>query len=173
MGRRGRSKQLLDDLKEKRGYWKLKDGTLDRILQRTRRGYRFVVRQAAERINSLIASFLVHIILINIDFDYVKFARNNFNDSHHNLVSNYCYAIKCLIENQKRQWFITYQPNRKLKKDVMQWWTCLRTYRACVLKNRASSSKIQCRHVLELPHTASLHHSTTGVVKVTLMQFHY
>ena len=32
MGKRGRSKQLLDDLKEKRGYWKLKDGTLDRIL---------------------------------------------------------------------------------------------------------------------------------------------
>ena len=49
--------------------------------------------------NSLIASFLVHIILINIDFDYVKFARNNINVSHHNLVSNYCYAIKYLIDN--------------------------------------------------------------------------
>jgi len=34
--RRGRRrKQLLDDLKEKRGYWKLKDEALDRTLWRT------------------------------------------------------------------------------------------------------------------------------------------
>jgi hypothetical protein len=33
MGRRGRrSKQLLDDLKEKRRYWKLKEEALDRTL---------------------------------------------------------------------------------------------------------------------------------------------
>jgi len=32
-GRRGRiSKELLDDLKEKRGYWKLKEETLDHCL---------------------------------------------------------------------------------------------------------------------------------------------
>jgi hypothetical protein len=45
--RRGRrSKQLLDDLKEKTGYWKLKEEALDRTLWRTRlgRGYRPVVR---------------------------------------------------------------------------------------------------------------------------------
>jgi hypothetical protein len=38
-GRRG--KQLLDDLKKTRGYWKLKEEALDRILRRTRfgRGY--------------------------------------------------------------------------------------------------------------------------------------
>jgi hypothetical protein len=38
-GRRG--KQLLDDLKEKRRYWKFKDEALDRTLWRTRfgRGY--------------------------------------------------------------------------------------------------------------------------------------
>jgi hypothetical protein len=41
-GRRGRrGKQLLDDLKEKRRYWKLKEEALDRTLWRTRfaRGY--------------------------------------------------------------------------------------------------------------------------------------
>jgi hypothetical protein len=39
-GRRGRrGKQLLDDLKEKRRYWKLKEGSLDRTVWRTGRGY--------------------------------------------------------------------------------------------------------------------------------------
>jgi hypothetical protein len=50
-GRRGRRrKRLLDDLKEKRRYWKLKEEALDRTLWRTRfgRGYRPVVRQSAE-----------------------------------------------------------------------------------------------------------------------------
>jgi hypothetical protein len=38
-GRQGRRrKQLLDDLKEKRRYWKLKEGTLDRSMWRTRFG---------------------------------------------------------------------------------------------------------------------------------------
>ena len=47
--RRGRRrKQLLDDLKEKRGYWKLKDEALDRTLWRTGfgRGYGPVVRHS-------------------------------------------------------------------------------------------------------------------------------
>jgi hypothetical protein len=46
-GRRGRKyKQLLDDLKEKRGYWKLKEEALHRCLWKTRfgRGYGPVVR---------------------------------------------------------------------------------------------------------------------------------
>jgi hypothetical protein len=50
-GRRGRRrKQLLDDLKAKRKYWKLKEEALDRTLWRTRfgRGYGPVVRQTAE-----------------------------------------------------------------------------------------------------------------------------
>jgi hypothetical protein len=50
-GRRGRRlKQLLDDLKEKRGYWKLKEEALDRTVWRTRfgRDYGPVVRQTAE-----------------------------------------------------------------------------------------------------------------------------
>jgi hypothetical protein len=50
-GRRGRRrKQLLDDLKEKRKSWKLKEEALDRTLWRTRfgRGYGPVVRQNAE-----------------------------------------------------------------------------------------------------------------------------
>jgi hypothetical protein len=49
-GRRGtRRKQLLDDLKEKKGYWKLKEEALDRTVWRTRigRGYGSVVRQTA------------------------------------------------------------------------------------------------------------------------------
>jgi hypothetical protein len=47
-GRRGRRrKQLLDDLEEKRRYWKLKEEALDRTIWRTRfgRGYGPVVRQ--------------------------------------------------------------------------------------------------------------------------------
>jgi hypothetical protein len=51
-GRRGRRrKRLLDYLKEKRRYWKLKEEALDRTLWRTRFGigYRTVVRQTAER----------------------------------------------------------------------------------------------------------------------------
>jgi hypothetical protein len=48
--RRRRRKQLLDDLKEKRRYWKLKEEALDRTLWRTRfgRGYGPVVRQTTE-----------------------------------------------------------------------------------------------------------------------------
>jgi len=51
MGRRGiRCKQLLDDLKGKRGYWKLKEGALDSTLWRTcfGRGCGPVVRQMNE-----------------------------------------------------------------------------------------------------------------------------
>jgi hypothetical protein len=45
-GRRGRRRrQLLDDLKEKRRYWKLKEKALDRTLWR---GYGPVVRQTTE-----------------------------------------------------------------------------------------------------------------------------
>jgi hypothetical protein len=50
-GRRGRRrKQLLDDLTEKRRYWKLKEKALDRTLWSTRfgRGYGPVVRQTTE-----------------------------------------------------------------------------------------------------------------------------
>jgi hypothetical protein len=50
-GRRGRRrKRLLDDLKGKRKYWKLKEEALDRTVLRTRfgRGYGPVVRQTAE-----------------------------------------------------------------------------------------------------------------------------
>jgi hypothetical protein len=49
--RRGRrSKQLLDDIKETRGYWKLKEEVLDRTVWKTRfgRGYGPVVRQTTE-----------------------------------------------------------------------------------------------------------------------------
>jgi hypothetical protein len=51
MGRRERRrKQLLENLKKKIRYWKLKEEALDRTLWRTRfrRGYGPVVRQTAE-----------------------------------------------------------------------------------------------------------------------------
>jgi hypothetical protein len=51
MERRGRRrKQLLDDLKEKRRYWKLKEKALLRTLWRTRfgRGYGPIIRQTTE-----------------------------------------------------------------------------------------------------------------------------
>jgi hypothetical protein len=50
-GRQGkRSKQLLNNLEEKRGYWQLKEEALDRTLWRNRSGrvYGTVVRQTAE-----------------------------------------------------------------------------------------------------------------------------
>jgi len=50
-GRRGRRhRQLLDNLKEKTGYWKLKKEALDRSLRRTSfvSGYGSVVSQATE-----------------------------------------------------------------------------------------------------------------------------
>jgi hypothetical protein len=45
-----RLKQLLDDLKEKRRYWKLKEEALDRILWKTRfvRDYGPLVRQTTK-----------------------------------------------------------------------------------------------------------------------------
>ena len=51
MGRRGRRlKQLLDKVKETRGYWKLKEEALDGSLWRTGfgRDYEPVVRQTVE-----------------------------------------------------------------------------------------------------------------------------
>jgi hypothetical protein len=50
-GRRGRrSKQLLDDLKDRRRYCKLKEEALDRALWRTGfgRGFGHVIRQTTE-----------------------------------------------------------------------------------------------------------------------------
>jgi hypothetical protein len=46
----GRSKQLLDDLEESRGYWRLKAEALDRTAWRARfgRSYGIVVRHTAE-----------------------------------------------------------------------------------------------------------------------------
>jgi hypothetical protein len=52
--RRGRRRRkLLDDLKERRGYWHLKEEALDRTLWRARvgRGFGPVVRQTAKWIN--------------------------------------------------------------------------------------------------------------------------
>jgi hypothetical protein len=51
MAKRGtRCKQILDYLKETRGYWKLMEETLDRSLWRTRfgRGYGPVLKQTTE-----------------------------------------------------------------------------------------------------------------------------
>ena len=54
-GRRGRRRRkLLDDLKERRGYYHLKEETLDRTMRRTRfaKGYGAVVIQITELINN-------------------------------------------------------------------------------------------------------------------------
>jgi hypothetical protein len=51
-GRQGRRrKQLLDDLKEKRRYWKLIEETLDRTLWRTRFGRLRTCRETDYRMN--------------------------------------------------------------------------------------------------------------------------
>jgi hypothetical protein len=52
-GRRG--KKLAGDVKEKRGYWKLKEEALDHTLRRTRFGrvYGPVVKQTTDLINKL------------------------------------------------------------------------------------------------------------------------
>jgi hypothetical protein len=50
-GRKGRrSRQLLDEMKEERGYWQLKEEALHRTLWRTRvgRGYGIHLRQTME-----------------------------------------------------------------------------------------------------------------------------
>jgi hypothetical protein len=50
-GRKGRrSKQLLDNLKKMKGFWKLKEEALDRTVLRTRfgKGYGTVLRQTTE-----------------------------------------------------------------------------------------------------------------------------
>jgi hypothetical protein len=46
----GRCKQLLDNLKKKKEYWKFKEKALNHILWRTRfgRGYGTVIRQTTE-----------------------------------------------------------------------------------------------------------------------------
>ena len=53
VGRERRRKQLLDDLKEEKRYWKLKKEALDSTLWRIRFGIRYgpVVRQTTERMN--------------------------------------------------------------------------------------------------------------------------
>ena len=59
--RRGKwRKQLLDDLKEKRGYWELKEERLERTLWRTRfgRGYGPVVRYATQYLRCLFKTII-------------------------------------------------------------------------------------------------------------------
>jgi hypothetical protein len=60
-GRRGRRcKRLLDDVKETRGYRKLKDETLDRTVWRTRfgRGYGPVVGYTVGRMDGWMALYI-------------------------------------------------------------------------------------------------------------------
>jgi hypothetical protein len=54
--RRRRSKQLLDDFKEMRRYWKFKEEALDRTVWRTRfgRGYGLLVRETMKRMNGCV-----------------------------------------------------------------------------------------------------------------------
>jgi hypothetical protein len=59
IGRRG--KQLLNGLKEKKGYWRLKEKALDRILCKTRcgRGYGPAVKQTRERMNETVETQVI------------------------------------------------------------------------------------------------------------------
>jgi hypothetical protein len=60
-GRRGRRRtQLLNNVKEKRRYWILKEEALDRTLWRTRfgKGHGPVVRQTTERMFEMRDSFM-------------------------------------------------------------------------------------------------------------------
>lgn len=51
-GRRGiRGKELIDDLQEKRGYWKLQEETLSGTLWRTRFGKDYTCRATDGRMN--------------------------------------------------------------------------------------------------------------------------
>jgi hypothetical protein len=64
--RRGwRRKQLLDDLKKKRGYWKLEEEAMDSILDSIcyGRGYRTVIRQSAELMTVLPCATIVSFLL--------------------------------------------------------------------------------------------------------------
>jgi hypothetical protein len=59
-GRRGRKrKQVLDDLKKKAKYWKLKEEALDRTMWRTRfeRGYGPIVRQSQNEVTAFVCFF--------------------------------------------------------------------------------------------------------------------
>ena len=67
-GRGGRRrKQLFGDVKEKRGYWKLKEEALDRTLWRTRfgRGYRAIVK-AELRYESFVIAYEEAILTLNL-----------------------------------------------------------------------------------------------------------
>jgi hypothetical protein len=91
-GRRGRRrKQLLDDLKEKRRYWKLKEEALHRTLWRTRfgRGYGPVVRQTTEWMNYYyyLTSFLTSLNKISVHglsdaYEYVSWKPSYINSRY-------------------------------------------------------------------------------------------
>jgi hypothetical protein len=75
--RRRRPRQLLDGLKKKRGYWKLKEEALDLTEWRTRfgRGYGPVVRQTTGWVDSCVSSLIVHDTnfiehIVSINFQY-------------------------------------------------------------------------------------------------------
>jgi hypothetical protein len=65
MGRRGRRrKQLLDDLKEKKRYWKLKEEALDRTLSRTRFWKRlWTCRKTDYRMNEMHNYVYIHVCI--------------------------------------------------------------------------------------------------------------
>jgi len=75
-GRRGRRrKQLLNDRKEKKGYWNFKEEALDRALRRTRfgRGYGPVVkRQQDAGINVWVNEVIVRVLLGHCTIPIVK-----------------------------------------------------------------------------------------------------
>ena len=70
-GRRGRKrKQILDALKEKRKYWKLKEEALDRTMWRIRfeEGYGLIVRQQQNEVTLFVCLFLVEDIPLYLKY---------------------------------------------------------------------------------------------------------
>jgi hypothetical protein len=129
-GRRGRKrKQILDDLKERRGYCKLKKEALDRTLWRTcfGRGYGPLVRHVKGLMNPILMSFKLLPLRQTrsqyVSVPWVKRISGGFNkcDQDHiwqdsQIVYTFCSSIMSRISNvNMTQWcFHLYFVTRKL-----------------------------------------------------------
>jgi hypothetical protein len=124
--RRGRRcTQLLDDLKETRGYWKLKEEALDRTLWRTRfgRGYGHVVRQTTEWMN--------------------EWMMNNKDVSHSQIWSMHiCLGLSRLSNHGIKFIFETWVEREPKTKFGMIWMYIFRHY-LCLKINEVQGSKFK------------------------------
>jgi hypothetical protein len=107
MRRQGRRcKQLLDNVKDRRGYWKLKEEALDCTLCRTHfgRGYQPVIIQTMEWMN------LVLLLVVKL----------NFNFSRHNIITQMHCTHNCLYVGWKifiQRWLINVKTFSEMRKE--------------------------------------------------------